>query len=711
MMKGAVYMVLPRSIRAVQSLALVACISIAAASEAPPVLYVIGDSTAAAYPESRHPLTGWAQVLQEEFDASKLVVDDRARSGRSTKSYIDEGAWGQVEALLKPGDYVFIQFGHNDAKDYDPARYTDPESTFRDNLRTFVSETRAKGATPVLLTPIQRNRPSEESVATQMKYVAAMHAVADGSGVPLIDMNRLTKALFDRLGDRTTTALFMNLEPGVWPNHPEGLSDNTHLRRDGARAISRLAAQAIAQTGLPLKDALLPRATAVGTGASGHYVAYRGGPLLVVGDSGTQCVLQNANLDFVSWVNDCADAGLNTVHVWSFVAPRQQLDGSDVESRYGYVYPGLTPWARHTSGPRAHDGGFQWDLQAWDEGDDNAHYWPRLRALCDHAQARGLLLGITVFWGWPKHPADWAYHPFNVINGGPVSDTPSPHVTQVQTIHSPGREVWQEEWSDAWSVAKQTQWHWERFAEKLIHETAPYDNVFFVFMDEHSYSEGNGGDHFRAFFQSRGCRWVDWEARRENVDFVFDPISFQQNTGKNTGSVERFFRNPARPFMILEGGPYQGDAVRVALWSALMGGAGYVFHNDAEQETVHTGIMGYDPNVPGGDTGAIRRAWHGHAGRFFGGLRGLDAMAPHNELTGADCFCLADPGREYALYAMPESGDAITLDVSAAAGDVACRFFDPRTGAWGDMQTQPGGGTLSIAKPTEEDWVLLVQVR
>ncbi|NUN04526.1 MAG: hypothetical protein HUU57_02080, partial [Bdellovibrio sp.] len=121
----------------------------------------------------------------------------------------------------------------------------------------------------------------------------------------------------------------------------------------------------------------------LGTSPSGHYIRFGDKPVVLVGDSGTQCVLQNANLDYRRWIDDCAKAGLNTVHVWSFVAPRQKADGSLVEDRYGYVYPALTPWARKTSGERAADGGFHYDLRTWDEGDDpSAHYWPRLRDLC-----------------------------------------------------------------------------------------------------------------------------------------------------------------------------------------------------------------------------------------------------------------------------------------------------------------------------------------
>ena len=196
-------------------------------------------------------------------------------------------------------------------------------------------------------------------------------------------------------------------------------------------------------------------------------------------------------------------------------------------------------------------------------------------------------------------------------------------------------------------------------------------------MDEHSYSDGNGGDHFREFFQRRGVRWTDTERRRESVDFVFDPITHRNDTvGRNPEVVQRFYREPVRPFMILEGEPYQGEAVRISLWSALMGGAGFVFHNDERQETIHTGIMGYDPNVPSGDTGPVRRAWLSRQPFFNEGLPNLDRMRPHNDFVGEGSYCLADRPN-YAVYAVPKR--PITLDLRAATGQLHRALPQSRT--------------------------------
>ena len=218
-----------------------------AAADSPCRVYVIGDSTAAAYPEDRRPLAGWAEALQEHFDAGRVVIEDKARSGRSSKSFLEEGAWDPVRDALKPGDYVFIQFGHNDSKKDDPKRYTDPDTTYKQFLTTYVNDARAKQAIPVLLTSINRNHWDENKVLvdTMGAYPDAVRALAKDLGVPLIDLHQRTRDLFQSLGPDATRGLFLYLAKGESPNYPDGKEDGTHLREDGARAVSRLVVDAI----------------------------------------------------------------------------------------------------------------------------------------------------------------------------------------------------------------------------------------------------------------------------------------------------------------------------------------------------------------------------------------------------------------------------------------------------------------------------------
>jgi len=236
----------------------------------------------------------------------------------------------------------------------------------------------------------------------------------------------------------------------------------------------------------------------------------------------------------------------------------------------------------------------------------------------------------------------------------------------------------------------------------------PIGNVFFVFFDEHSYDEGNMGDHFRDFFRSRGQVWTDWSNRRSTVDFVMSPT--ESSNDKNTLARNGFNGSPVRPYLFLEGEPYMSDVVRTAIWTLSAGGGHYTFHADAGQETERTGIMGYDPYVPSGDKGMYKRDWLGHASRFFNQyLENLDPMAPHNELCDSGAYCLADPGREYVVYSKIGSSATFTLNLAAGAGKTFdCRFYNPRNGSFQSTFQVAGGATQSFTKPNSDDWVLHV---
>lgn len=190
----------------------------------PRTLHVAGDSTAAEFPEG-DPRVGWAAVLASEL--SGVAVNDAARSGRSSKSFRDEGHWSRVLQRLDAGDLVLIQFGHNDEK-ADPARHTDAATSFRENLRRYVTETRASGGVPVLLTPIARRRFDGPRVQqTHGDYPEATRVVARETGTPLVDMTARTTRLLERYGPDASARLFA----------PD---DNTHLSPEGAHAVARL---------------------------------------------------------------------------------------------------------------------------------------------------------------------------------------------------------------------------------------------------------------------------------------------------------------------------------------------------------------------------------------------------------------------------------------------------------------------------------------
>lgn len=216
-------------------------------------VHMIGDSTMSVYASNLFPRMGWGQPLGASFGPACATVNDKALSGRSSKSFFDEGAWTPVKNALKAGDYVLIQFGHNDEKSDDPARYTEPQTTYKQYLTTYITDTRAKQATPLLLTPINRNGWSGATLKdSHGLYPAAVRELAASLKVELIDLTALTKTYFERIGQAETAKLFLILTAGQSPNYPDGVTDNTHLQEKGALAIGQLAMADAYKQKLPL---------------------------------------------------------------------------------------------------------------------------------------------------------------------------------------------------------------------------------------------------------------------------------------------------------------------------------------------------------------------------------------------------------------------------------------------------------------------------
>lgn len=219
---------------------------VAAISSHAATIHLIGDSTVCNYSSTYYPRTGWGQVLGSSFKTT-IAINNKALSGRSSKSFYDEGAWTPVKNALKSGDYVFIQFGHNDEKSADATRYTDPYTTYQQYLTIYINDARAKGAIPILVTPVERNSWSNGTVkATHGNYPDAMRKLATAKAVPLVDLTALSTAKYISLGQTyTTNSVFMNLAAGQYPNYPSGNTDNTHFQQNGANIIARLVVDAI----------------------------------------------------------------------------------------------------------------------------------------------------------------------------------------------------------------------------------------------------------------------------------------------------------------------------------------------------------------------------------------------------------------------------------------------------------------------------------
>jgi lysophospholipase L1-like esterase len=216
------------------------CDGMGATSPAIPTIFVIGDSTASSYTSDRAPRTGWGQLLGESFRPACATVQNRAIAGRSSKSFFDEGAWTPIKDALRPGDFVLIQFGHNDEK-ANVDLHTDPFTSYRQYLSVYIDDALAAAAVPVLLTSIQRNYWAGAALDdTHGDYPVAMRQLAQERDVSLIDLTVLTTHHFERVGRAATTELFMVLAPGDSPNYPDGITDNTHLQEGGARIIVQL---------------------------------------------------------------------------------------------------------------------------------------------------------------------------------------------------------------------------------------------------------------------------------------------------------------------------------------------------------------------------------------------------------------------------------------------------------------------------------------
>lgn len=214
---------------------------------APPVtVHVAGDSTASTYPFSLAPRAGWGQALPV-FLTGGVVTANEALSGASSKSFVDLGRLDRILSRVKRGDHLLISFGHNDQKKEDPARYTEPSTTYKAYLSQYVDRSRAKGAKPVLVTSVERRRFTGTGAAAPSHgaYPAAMRELAAAKGVPLVDLTASSTALWNRAGVEGSKKYFLHLPPGTHPDYPDGFEDNTHFQAAGAIEVARLVATAL----------------------------------------------------------------------------------------------------------------------------------------------------------------------------------------------------------------------------------------------------------------------------------------------------------------------------------------------------------------------------------------------------------------------------------------------------------------------------------
>lgn len=208
-------------------------------------LFLIGDSTLADKPYAgSNPEKGWGQVLPLYLKKG-IRVENHAVNGRSTKSFRDEARWDTVRKRLKAGDYVLIQFGHNDQKVDSPDRYAAADTDYRSNLKRYITEAREKGAKPIIATPISRRSYDEQGVLEDShgRYSEVVREVAAEMNIPLLDLHKKTVEVIKQFGVERSKELFLHYKPGDYDKFPEGKEDNTHLSPTGAFKVADLAVE------------------------------------------------------------------------------------------------------------------------------------------------------------------------------------------------------------------------------------------------------------------------------------------------------------------------------------------------------------------------------------------------------------------------------------------------------------------------------------
>lgn len=222
-------------------------------------VFLAGDSTMSIKEQKAWPETGWGMPFAM-FWSEDVVVVNKAKNGRSTRTFFSEGLWKSITSEAGEGDYVFIQFGHNDESKEKEERYTN-EAQFEANLLQMVKETKALGATPVLITPVSRRRFDSHgnALATHITHSPVVRKVAAQTNTILIDLDSTSTALYQQLGAEASKLLFLHLIPNQHPNYPQGKTDNTHFNELGARLIAEQVLAAIRASALPLKDHIIKR--------------------------------------------------------------------------------------------------------------------------------------------------------------------------------------------------------------------------------------------------------------------------------------------------------------------------------------------------------------------------------------------------------------------------------------------------------------------
>jgi hypothetical protein len=440
-----------------------------------------------------------------------------------------------------------------------------------------------------------------------------------------------------------------------------------------------------------------PDAIRVSTNA--HWLEFRGHPILLVGDSITQGWIElGTDFDQKAYLQALGRRGINAVLLWSYIGIADQK----ADRRIGYDAPEPWPWIR--------------DQGRFDIGRFNDAYFDRLREFVRLANERNIVVVITVHDGWPK--TKFSGHPFNRANGGPLEAR-----GQYVELHDDEREM-PETLSAEWSRRQKHQYYLERFCGRLLRATADQPNVMYEIFNEGEWYDQQSlrafQVHFLRFFKARtGLPLLVNDDHVGGADFRGEPdadvISLHKPRWDECPPARVFFehyqshfpRRPAKPVFFSEPVPeYLGDGARHLgivrlLWGTALGGAGVVIQNDTSWGFASRAAMA----AQAADRDAVLDL-EGHAARFFNdGRVHFAAMRPQGRLASTG-ICLANPGKEYVVYA--SRGERITVDLSGAKGQtLLARWYDPTKGkvVAGDEITG-GGPAEPFQSPFAGDVVL-----
>ena len=210
-------------------------------------VFMIGNSTMADKPfKDGNPEKGWGQVFPLYFKQG-IKIENHAVNGRSSKSFIDEGRWDSIVNKIKTGDYVIIEFGHNDAKKDDLKRFANANTDYKWNLEKFIKETRQKGGFPILATPIVRRRFDEQGIFYDVHgdYPKVVRELAEKINVLLLDLHKKSEEYITKLGEERSKKFYLHITADEYNFLPEGKTDDTHLSPTGAFRICDFAADEI----------------------------------------------------------------------------------------------------------------------------------------------------------------------------------------------------------------------------------------------------------------------------------------------------------------------------------------------------------------------------------------------------------------------------------------------------------------------------------